>query len=85
MYGFSKYSTIILHRMVFDRDIRPTFPSTTSTSFNQTLPFSRFKLDFLCPTYIAYKIAVPFLNVIYIFDKRACINYNIDAYSNIDA
>ena len=85
MYYFYYYSEIILHRMVSDRHIRPHFPSSPSTNFNQTFPFARFRLAFLYFSLhfkITYKNTVSFLSAIYVHDQRSCLHCNIDEFSH---
>ncbi len=47
MYCFFQSEHIFLHRTFSDLAIRNIFPSTPSPDFNQIIPFSRFKLEFL--------------------------------------
>jgi hypothetical protein len=71
IYSYTASITRHVHKPFFFFSLLPLSP--TSTKLSLLAIYTCFSIHCIIP----YKITVPFLNIIYISDKRTCIHYNI--------
>ncbi len=71
---------IFIQRHIHDLYTSPFFPPSPSTNLNQVLPL-RALHSFFYAFHKPLQNHCHFLNVIYVYDRRACLHYNIDTSS----